>query len=48
MSFQRGDATHLDFPDEYFDVVEDFFEDMDFVPDEMQDTFDAKLVKAFD
>ena len=34
--------------DEYFDVVEDFFEDMDFVPDEMQDTFDAKLVKAFD
>lgn len=34
--------------DEYFDIVQDFSEDMDFVPDEMRDTFDAKLAKALD
>lgn len=34
--------------DEYFDVVEDFYDDFGFVPDEMKDTFDAKLVKALD
>lgn len=33
---------------EYFDVVEDFVENMSFVPDGMEDTFDAKLINAFE